>query len=172
MSTLQHYLNRYAESHQNHSNVLINWICVPLIVFSLLGLVWAIPVPHIAILGKLNGYVNLATLLILFATVYYLRLSFRIGIAMILTICIFSSGIILLERLARLHGWPEMWQVCLTIFVLAWVAQFIGPLLKNGAQMRIKFRVLFLKFLRIIEKIFAYHSQEFGIAGKAVRVYI
>ena len=126
MSTLQHYLNRYAESHQNHSNVLIHWICVPLIVFSLLGLVWAIPVPHIAILGKLNGYVNLATLLILFATVYYLRLSFRIGIAMILTICIFSSGIILLERLARLHGWPEMWQVCLTIFVLAWVAQFIG----------------------------------------------
>ena len=126
MSTLQHYLNRYAESHQNHSNVLIHWSCVPLIVFSLLGLVWAIPVPHIAILGKLNGYVNLATLLILFATVYYLRLSFRIGIAMILTICIFSSGIILLERLARLHGWPEMWQVCSTIFVLAWVAQFIG----------------------------------------------
>ena len=126
MSTLQHYLNRYAESHQNHSNVLIHWICVPLIVFSLLGLVWAIPVPHIAILGKLNGYVNLATLLILFATVYYLRLSFRIGIAMILTIWIFSTGIILLERLARLHGWPEMWQVCLTIFVLAWVAQFIG----------------------------------------------
>jgi len=126
MPTLQHYLNRYAESHQNNTNVLIHWICVPLIVFSLLGLVWAIPVPHVDFLGKLNGYINLATFLILFATIYYLRLSFRIGLAMILTIWIFSTGIILLERMARLRGWPEMWQVCLFIFVLAWAGQFIG----------------------------------------------
>ncbi|MBK0403729.1 DUF962 domain-containing protein [Adhaeribacter sp. BT258] len=120
------YLERYAESHQNPMNVLVHWICVPLIAFSLLGLVWAIPVPHFNFLGKMNGYINLATFLILFATVYYLRLSFRIGLAMILTIWVFSAGIISLERMARLHSWHEMWQVCLVIFALAWVGQFIG----------------------------------------------
>src|SRR5690349_2538709 len=123
---LVQYFNRYAESHQNHSNVFIHWVCVPLIVFSILGLIWAIPVPHLNFLGKLNGYINLATFLILFATVYYFRLSFRLGLFMIFTICFFSTGIIFLERMARLHHWPEMWQVCLVIFVLAWAGQFIG----------------------------------------------
>lgn len=126
MPRLQQFLDRYAESHQNETNVLIHWICVPLIVFSLLGLVWAIPVTHFPFLGKLNGYINFATFLILFATIYYLRLSFKIGLAMIVTICLFSAGIITLERMARLHSWPEMWQVCLLIFVLSWVGQFFG----------------------------------------------
>ena len=123
---LAHYFSRYAERHQHHTNVFIHWVFVPLIVFSILGLVWAIPVPYFGFLGKLNGYINFATFLILFAIVYYLRLSFRLGLAMILTIWIFSAGIISLERLARLHNWPEMWQICLVIFVLAWAGQFIG----------------------------------------------
>ena len=125
------YFEKYAQSHQHPSNIFIHWICVPLIVFSILGLVWAIPLPHFDLLGKLNGYINLATFLILFATVYYLRLSFRIGLAMILTIWVFSAGIIILEKMARLHGWPEMWQVCLAIFVLAWAGQFIGHKLEG-----------------------------------------
>ena len=32
--------DKYAESHQNQTNELIHWICVPLIVFSLLGFIW------------------------------------------------------------------------------------------------------------------------------------
>src|SRR5690606_5851775 len=71
------------------------------------------------------------TFLIVFATVYYLRLSFRIGLAMIVTIWLFSAGIISLERMARLHGWPEMWQVCLFIFVAAWAGQFYGHKLEG-----------------------------------------
>ena len=35
----------YGESHQNHANELIHWICVPAIFFSVLGFAWAIPVP-------------------------------------------------------------------------------------------------------------------------------
>jgi uncharacterized membrane protein YGL010W len=120
------YFEKYAQSHQNPANIFIHWVCVPLIVFCILGLVWAIPLPHLDFLSKMNGYINLATFLILFATVYYLRLSFRIGLAMIFTIWIFSAGIITLEKMARLHSWPEMWQVCLAIFVLAWAGQFIG----------------------------------------------
>ncbi len=35
----------YGESHQNDTNEIIHWICVPLIFFSVMGLIWSIPVP-------------------------------------------------------------------------------------------------------------------------------
>lgn len=120
------YFDKYAESHQNHTNEIIHWICVPLIVFSLFGLIWAIPFPQLQFLGTKAGYVNWASFLIAFSIYYYYRLSPVLSYAMLVIIMIFSAGIVTLERLHRLDGWPEMWQVCLIIFILAWVGQFIG----------------------------------------------
>lgn len=120
------YFAKYAESHQNHTNKAIHWICVPLIVFSLLGLVWAIPFPHLDFLGKYNGFVNWASFLIAFAIYYYLRLSPALSYVMLLMVFAFSAGIVTLEKLHNNQGWPEMWQVCLGIFVAAWIGQFIG----------------------------------------------
>lgn len=120
------YFAKYAESHQNPTNKLIHWICVPLIVFSILGLVWAIPFPHLDFLGRYNGFVNWASFLIAFVVYYYLRLSPMLSYAMLLVIMLFSYFIVTLERLHRLNGWPEMYQVCLAIFLLSWIGQFIG----------------------------------------------
>lgn len=117
------YFNKYAESHQNHTNKLIHWICVPLIVFSL---VWALPFPEINLLGRLNGYINWATFLILFSILYYLRLSLALATAMLLVIFVFAAAIVFLEKQHNHNGWPPMWQVCLVIFVLSWAGQFIG----------------------------------------------
>ncbi len=123
---LESYFAKYAESHQNGTNKLIHWVCVPLIVFSLLGLVWAIPFPALSFLGKGQRYLNWATFLIIFAVIYYLRLSFRLALAMLLLIIIFSIVIIFLERMERLNGWPPLWQICLGIFIISWAGQFIG----------------------------------------------
>jgi len=120
------YFDKYAESHQNHTNELIHWICVPLIVFSLFGLVWAIPFPHLDFLGKYNGFVNWASFLIAFAIYFYYKLSPVLSYVMLLVMMIFSAGIVGLEKLHNQNGWPQMWQVCLLIFVLAWIGQFIG----------------------------------------------
>lgn len=120
------YVDKYAESHQNQTNKLIHWLCVPLIVFSILGLVWALPFPHFNFLGKLNGYINWATFLLFFAMLYYLRLSLALATAMLLVIFVFSAGIVTLEKLHANLNWPPMWQVCGIIFVLSWVGQFIG----------------------------------------------
>ena len=120
------YFDKYAESHQDGTNKLIHWVCVPLIVFSLLGLVWAIPFPALAFLGKGQRYVNWATFLIIFTMIYYLRLSFRLAVAMFFLIMVFSTIIVLLERMQRLHGWLQMWQICLLLFILSWAGQFIG----------------------------------------------
>lgn len=120
------YLDQYAESHQNPTNKLIHWFCVPLIVFSLLGLVWAIPFPYLTGLGSFNGFINWASFLIAFAIYYYYRLSPVLSYAMLLVVFTFSAAIVMLEKLHINAGWPAMWQVCLLIFIVSWVGQFIG----------------------------------------------
>jgi uncharacterized membrane protein YGL010W len=120
------YFDKYSESHQNSTNKLIHWICVPLIVFSLFGLVWAIPFPHLGFLGRYNGYINWASFLIGFSIYYYYRLSPVLSYAMLLIIFAFSAIVVTLEKMSQQSNWPAMWQVCLGIFILAWVGQFIG----------------------------------------------
>ncbi len=120
------YFDKYAESHQDHTNELIHWICVPLIVFSLLGMVWAIPFPQLGFLGRYAGYLNWASFLIAFAVYYYLKLSPMLSYVMLVIIGIFAAGIVTLEKMHTEAGWPPMWQVCLGIFILSWIGQFIG----------------------------------------------
>lgn len=117
--------DKYAESHQNHTNETIHWVCVPLIVFSLLGLVWAIPFPHLEFLGRYNGYINWASFLIAFSVYYYYRLSPVMSYLMLLLIFGMSIVIVQLEKVEAAGG-PALWLVCLAIFVLAWIGQFIG----------------------------------------------
>ncbi|PWS26555.1 hypothetical protein DHW03_17435 [Pedobacter yonginense] len=119
------YFDKYQESHNNQTNEIIHWICVPLIVFSLLGLVWAIPFPYIGFLGRYNGYVNWASFLIAFSIYYYYRLSPVLSYMMLLLVFLMSWGIVSLENWEKVGG-PALWQVSLAIFALAWIGQFIG----------------------------------------------
>ena len=117
--------DKYAESHQNHTNELIHWICVPLIVFSLLGLVWQIPFPHLDFLGRYNGFLNWASFLIAFAMYYYFTLSPTLFFLMVWIIGLMSYVIVKIELLVGL-GSLNAYLIYLAIFVLAWVGQFIG----------------------------------------------
>ena len=38
MKSVQNWLDEYAESHQHPTNIKIHWICVPLIMLSIIGL--------------------------------------------------------------------------------------------------------------------------------------
>jgi uncharacterized membrane protein YGL010W len=119
------YFDKYSESHQNSKNELIHWICVPLIMFSLLGLVWSIPFPHIGFLGKYNEDLNWASFLIGFSIYYYYKLSPVLSYFMLIVVFVLTYGIMELSNWADLGG-PHLWQSCSVIFVLAWVGQFIG----------------------------------------------
>lgn len=62
-------LSEYGESHVNPTNKMIHWICVPIIVFSIIGLMMSVP-------AKYSGsQANVAMLLILLASLYYFGLS-------------------------------------------------------------------------------------------------
>jgi uncharacterized membrane protein YGL010W len=92
----------------------------------LFGLVWAIPFPYLEFLGKYNGYVNWASFLIAFAIYYYYKLSPVLSYLMLLLMMFFSAGIVSLEKMHNTAGWPQMWQICLGIFIISWIGQFIG----------------------------------------------
>ncbi|MDN3549789.1 DUF962 domain-containing protein [Mucilaginibacter aquaedulcis] len=119
------YFAKYAESHQNSSNEAIHFICIPLIIFSLMGLIWSIPFPYLKFLGSYNGVFNWASFLIAFSIYYYLKLSPILSYIMLLVLFGFSYAIIELEQWHKAGG-PALWLVCFIIFVFAWIGQFIG----------------------------------------------
>lgn len=119
------YFAKYAESHQNHTNEAIHFICIPLIVFSLLGLVWSIPFPKLDFLGSYGDMFNWASFLIAFSIYYYLKLSPVLSYLMLFILFGFSYGIIKLDDWHKAGG-PALWLVCLIIFFISWIGQFIG----------------------------------------------
>lgn len=116
-------LAEYGESHQNATNKIIHWVCVPAIFFSIVGLIAAIPSGIVqSFLGPGNPYANWATVLLIVATAYYVSLSITLSLGMMLfaAFCLYISNTIVRIDIAPL------WLVSIIIFVFAWVGQFYG----------------------------------------------
>jgi uncharacterized membrane protein YGL010W len=121
--TMQQWLDKYGESHQNHTNKLIHWICVPTIFFSVLGLLWSIPHGFLMELFPFMGnFANFATVFCIACSIFYLRLSIPIFLGMIVIAIVFLS---ICNWIDTNFSTP-LWIVSLTIFVIAWIGQFIG----------------------------------------------
>lgn len=119
MRTLDSWLAEYGESHQHPTNKAIHWICVPVIFFSVVGLLYAVKLPGLA-LGELQ--LTVAHLVLVLAVVYYVRLSVSLAVGLLLfaLICLVLCGLI--EQYVA----APLWAVCLVLFVAAWVGQFYG----------------------------------------------
>ena len=119
--SIQTWLDEYGESHQNSLNKKIHWICVPSIMLSLLGLWWSIPSSYFPFI--IEGFqINWAILMTLIILLYYIRLSYMMGIGMLLI----GSTLLYLIYLIELKVNLALWKVSLIIFVIAWIGQFIG----------------------------------------------
>lgn len=118
MKTINAWLNEYGESHQNPTNKLVHWICVPAIFFSVVGLLYSVKLPFFIVEGI---QLNLAMVILALVTVYYIRLSVTLAVGLIL----FEGICLLLAQQIENQDWV-MWQVCLGIFVIAWIGQFWG----------------------------------------------
>jgi uncharacterized membrane protein YGL010W len=119
MRSVEQWLSEYGESHQNASNKLLHWICVPVIVVSLVGLLWSLPVPQA--MSEISPLLNWGTLLLVAGVVYYLLMSVSLAVGMALFVVLVTLSVAWLDRLP----WP-LWLVCLALFVVAWIGQFIG----------------------------------------------
>src|SRR4051812_45095066 len=77
MRTMHQWLDEYGASHRNPSNELLHWICVPAIVMTVLGFLWAIPVPQV--FGTVSPWLNWATIAVIAWVSYYFLLSPSLG---------------------------------------------------------------------------------------------
>lgn len=106
MRTIDSLLAQYRESHRNPTNELIHFVCVPVIVFSLLGLLWSIhPVVALAVSGA--------------AMWYYFKLSPPFAVGML------GMTVLMLALLSVMPRYTVL-PVSIAIFVVAWIGQFIG----------------------------------------------
>src|ERR1043165_5728129 len=119
MKTVDQWLDEYGASHQNPANKLLHWICVPVIVISLVGLLWYLPVPDA--LRAISPLLNWGTVLLVAAVLYYVAMSWSLGLGMALFVVAVLASVTWLQTLP----WP-LWILCVVLFVVAWVGQFIG----------------------------------------------
>lgn len=119
MRTVEQWLQEYGESHRNATNKTLHWICVPIIVVSLIGLLWSLPVPPAW--RQISPLANWGSLFLFAGVLYYLVMSWSLALGMALFVVLVMLSILGLQSLP----WP-LWSVCLALFVLAWIGQFIG----------------------------------------------
>ena len=119
MRSAAEWLGEYGASHENPTNKLLHWLCVPPIVLSVLGFLWSLPVP--AAFAAASPWLNWATLAAAAALVYYFALSPALAAGSLIA---FFALLLLTQSLAQLP-WP-LWVSSLVIFVVAWIGQFVG----------------------------------------------
>jgi len=98
-------LAHYGESHRNPRNELIHFIAIPLIMLSLVGMMFALH-PYVA-------YAFIAA-----SMVYYARLSAVFFVTMAVWSVLFMALVFAMGS--------QVLPICVAIFVGAWILQFIG----------------------------------------------
>lgn len=104
--TVDVLLDKYAESHRNPINEWIHFVCVPVIMWTVLGLIWALH-PVLALLAAL------------LALGYYCSLSIPFALGMSLMAAAMLGLLYLLPAAMLMPS-------ALGLFIVAWIFQFIG----------------------------------------------
>jgi uncharacterized membrane protein YGL010W len=118
MKSIDQWLSEYGESHQNPTNKKVHFVCVPVIFFTVVGLLYCIKLPF----SFAEGYpVTMAHIALLFTAIYYSLLSIPLAIGMVL-----YGGICLLLCKVIDTAPYQLLLVSIGLFVLAWIAQFWG----------------------------------------------
>lgn len=113
----------YSADHRNHANQLIHYVAVPLILWTVTALLWCIPVP-----GTWFRPGFWSAIVMFAAWMFYYRASRPLGLGMLAV----------LVAMAWLNRWLHaslgttlLLQVAVAVFVVAWIAQFVGHKLEG-----------------------------------------
>ncbi len=121
MKTLNQQLTQYAAYHRDKRNVFTHFIGIPMIVFAV-SILLSRPALHFS--GML---VTPALFAVIAAEVYYFKLDFRFGVAMMafLTPCLWAANTIAAQGTAAWLLWG------IGLFVVGWIIQFIGHIFER-----------------------------------------
>ena len=120
MRNIHDWNEEYGLYHKNRINKIIHWICIPLIIFSLFGLLSLMSYEFD--IGEGHYKINTLGIFIILVLGYYLRLSKTLALGMLIISLLFA-GII---DFISLNSQSTLLYLYLGIFVLAWIGQFIG----------------------------------------------
>ena len=103
-TSIQAWLERYAESHQHPTNKRIHHICVPLIFMTLVGFLYNLNITFALIISFLAG-------------LFYGRLGIR---PLLIFLILVAISVAITKALTISNP------ILLLMFILAWIGQFIG----------------------------------------------
>lgn len=122
MRTRKQLMQEYMKSHMNPVNSVIHLFCVPVIVFSSLGLAWLLPLGRwLGLPDAIAPYVNLATLAALPLGLFYLRLSVGSLLTMTAWFAVSVAGILAIQS----AGWSLL-LISAVLWVVSWAVQIYG----------------------------------------------
>jgi uncharacterized membrane protein YGL010W len=119
MKSINQWLDEYAVSHQNPTNKMVHFVCVPVIFFTVVGLLYAIRLPFEISPGL---PLTVADIVVVLVAIYYFSLSVSLAIGMVL----YSALCLVLCEVIQRYTGGYLWAVSIGLFVLAWIAQFWG----------------------------------------------
>lgn len=123
MRKIDALFQEYGQSHQNMTNKLIHWFCVPAIFLSIVGLIFSIPAgPLPELMPFLGNFANWASIVLALVLIYYLMLSTPLTLGMFL----FSAICLAVANFIDLTFPGKLWIFSFAIFVLSWILQFYG----------------------------------------------
>lgn len=117
MRSFNQWMSEYGVSHRNPTNQLIHKIFVPLIMLSVVGIIWAIPTPEVF---TSIPYLNWATLFVTACLIFYLTLNVLMFLGMLLLTFFMCWICVHFEKMGILLP------ASIAIFVVSWIAQFYG----------------------------------------------
>lgn len=117
MRTFSEWMDEYGVSHQNHTNQMIHKICVPLIMLTVVGILWCIPRPE---MFQTVPFLNWATIFVASCMVFYLTLSVKMFVGMII------QALVMCFICHKLYEAGILLPFSIIVFVLAWIGQFWG----------------------------------------------
>ncbi|MDQ8937205.1 Mpo1 family 2-hydroxy fatty acid dioxygenase [Acinetobacter rudis] len=104
MKSINEWFEEYSDSHQNQTNKKIHWVCVPTILFAIIG-----------ILAQWSA--ALTALILILMLVFYAQLDLVLSIAMAILLVLMAWLVLLL---------PFGQGFYIALFVIAWIGQFYG----------------------------------------------
>jgi len=115
---IDRWFSHYSGDHRNETNQRIHVFAVPAILWSVIALLWCIPVA-----GSWFRPGMWAALAMFFAWAFYYRASRRLGYGMLAVFVVLAW---LTRWLHEALGTAPLLWLAVAVFVVAWIAQFIG----------------------------------------------
>ncbi|HST44481.1 MAG TPA: Mpo1-like protein, partial [Luteimonas sp.] len=113
---IERWFASYSDDHRNQTNQAVHLVAVPAILWSVIALLWCIPVP-----GTLFRPGTWAMLALFAAWLFYYRASRRLGLGML---AVFVAMAALTWQMQVALGTRGLSITAVAVFVLAWIAQF------------------------------------------------